>query len=90
MRRETSQLKVDLLKPSFIVDTDLQHDIAQIMHVFLWLSEHDAHFCNGKSYCALTLCFLLVGNMFNNGQFLIWKNLCLFYVLDANKQVCVI
>lgn len=38
----------------------------------------------------LCLTFVLfVGNMFNNGGFLIWKktHLSLFYVLDATKYV---
>lgn len=35
----------------------LQHELAQIMHVF-WLSKHDAHYSvTEKPYCALPVCF---------------------------------
>lgn len=34
----------------------LQHELAQIMHVF-WLSKHDAHYSVTENPCALPVCF---------------------------------
>lgn len=35
---------------------DLQHELAQIMHVFLWLNEHDAHYSATENPIVPYLC----------------------------------